>query len=107
MPVPPASVARVARRALDMRAGLAPSRRGGTPVGVARARQLANRQNVSESTLKRMVSFFARHEVDKKGEGFTRGQPGFPSKGRQAWDLWGGDSGRAWARRELRKIEQG
>jgi hypothetical protein len=41
-----------------------------------------------------MVSFFARHEVDKSGEGW-----GIDSKGYQAWLLWGGNPGRAWAKR--------
>lgn len=99
---PPAEVARAARRALDLRASLPPSRRGMTPVGIRRASQLANRQPVSIETLRRMVSFFARHEVDKRGEGW-----GVDSKGYQAWLGWGGDPGRAWARRTLRRIDRG
>jgi hypothetical protein len=42
-----------------------------------------------------MVSFFARHEVDKQGEGFSPGEPGYPSNGRIAWALWGGDPGKS------------
>ena len=45
----------------------------------------------------RMRSFFARHEVDKKAEGFSPGEKGYPSNGRIAWALWGGDAGKAWA----------
>lgn len=97
---PPASVARAAQRGLDLRAGQPPSNRAGTPVGLARAGQLANRRPVSLSTIKRMVSYFARHEVDKQGEGW-----GIDSKGYQAWLLWGGDPGRAWAARVLRAHE--
>lgn len=52
---------------------------------------------MSPSTIRRMVSFFARHEVDKSAEGFERGEDGYPSAGRVAWELWGGDAGRAWA----------
>jgi hypothetical protein len=89
---PPASVAAAAKRGLAIREKEPPSNRGGTEVGLARARQLANREAVSLSTIKRMVSFFARHEVDKKGEGW-----GQNSKGYQAWLLWGGDAGRRWA----------
>jgi hypothetical protein len=44
-----------------------------------------------------MRSFFARHEVDKKGEGFTPDENGYPSAGRIAWALWGGDPGQSWA----------
>lgn len=103
---PPESVAKIAASALAMRDELPPSRRGGTPVGVKRASQLAGRQQLSPKTIKRMVSFFARHEVDKEAEGFHKGEEGFPSKGRQAWDLWGGDEGRAWANKMLAAIER-
>jgi hypothetical protein len=74
-----------------MREEQSPSNRGGTEVGIARAKQLANRQPVSESTMARMKSFFARHEVDKQGEGWGEG-----SKGEQAWLLWGGEPGKSW-----------
>lgn len=103
--VPPANAAEVAAKALELRRSLPPSRRGGTMVGVARAKQLANRQSLSVSTLKRMVSFFARHEVDKQAEGFNKGESGYPSKGRIAWDLWGGDPAKRWAESMLRKLE--
>ena len=72
-------------------------KRGGTSIGVARARDISNGKNLSEDTVKRMNSFFARHEVDKKGEGFQQGEDGFPSAGRIAWALWGGDAGQVWA----------
>ena len=71
--------------------------RGGTAVGVARARDISNGKNLSDDTVKRMHSFFSRHEVDKKGQGFTPGEDGFPSAGRIAWALWGGDAGQVWA----------
>lgn len=95
---PPASVARAAQRGLDLRAEQPPSNRAGTPVGLARAAQLAGRRPVSLSTIRRMVSYFARHEVDREGEGW-----GVDSKGYQAWLMWGGDPGRAWARSILRR----
>jgi hypothetical protein len=50
-----------------------------------------------------MVSFFARHEVDKKATGFRRGEKGYPSRGKVAWELWGGDAGRSWANSILRR----
>lgn len=96
---PPAAVAAAARRGLELRAKQPPSKRGGTPVGIRRAAQLSNREPVSLATLKRMVSFFARHEVDKKGEGW-----GVDSKGYQAWLLWGGNVGRAWAKRMVARL---
>jgi hypothetical protein len=78
--------------------------RGGTEVGVARARDIINRRNLSRTTVARMASFFARHEVDKQAEGFRPGEPGYPSAGRIAWALWGGDPARAWAAAILREF---
>jgi HK97 family phage prohead protease len=79
--------------------------RGGTAVGVARARDLSNGTNISPDTAKRMASYFARHEVDKQGEGWSPGEDGFPSAGRIAWALWGGDPGQAWASKLPRQID--
>ena len=73
--------------------------RGGTEVGVARARDIKNRKELSFDTVKRMYSFFSRHEVDKKSEGFSPGEEGYPSAGRIAWALWGGDAGFAFSRK--------
>ena len=78
--------------------------RGGTEVGVARARDIANRRNLSIDTVQRMASYFARHEVDKDAEGFEAGEDGYPSAGRIAWALWGGDAGAAFARRVMASV---
>ena len=72
--------------------------RGGTAIGVARARDIINGALPYETVL-RMRSFFARHEIDKKGRGFTPDEDGYPSAGRIAWALWGGDPGKTWADR--------
>jgi len=83
---------------------------GGTAVAVARARQLVNRQELSADTVRRMHSFFSRHEVDKEAEGFSAGEEGYPSKGRVAWAAWGGDAGQTWARAKdaaLDRIDEG
>ena len=79
--------------------------RGGTEVGVARARDISNRRTLSPDTVQRMVSYFARHEVDKEGEGFSPGEEGYPSAGRIAWALWGGDPGQSWANKIQKQIE--
>lgn len=71
--------------------------RGGTEIGVARARDIINKKALSLDTVRRMVSYFARHEVDKQGQGWSPNQDGYPSPGRIAWALWGGDPGRTWA----------
>jgi hypothetical protein len=78
--------------------------RGGTNVGVARARDIANGKNLPDETVKRMHSFFSRHEVNKQAEGFSPGEPGFPSAGRIAWALWGGDAGQTWAADKVKGI---
>jgi hypothetical protein len=76
----------------------------GTPVGWGRARDIVAGRSMSLSVVKRMYSFFSRHEVDKKGEGFYSG-PNFPSKGRVMWDAWGGDAGFSWSRAIAKKNE--
>ena len=100
MPIPPIVVKREAQRGLDWRRQYG---RGGTPIGIARARDLAGGVNIPNDTLQRMVSFFARHEIDKQGQGYEPGTDGYPSNGRIAWALWGGDAGRAWAKSNLNK----
>jgi hypothetical protein len=91
---PPQGARDEAERGLAWRAEYG---RGGTEVGVARARDISNGKNLSPDTIKRMVSYFARHEVDKQGQGWSPDQDGYPSAGRIAWALWGGDAGRTWA----------
>lgn len=76
--------------------------KGGTQVGLARAKQLQEKQSVSEEDIKKISSYFARHEVDKKAENF--GNDDNPSKGYIAWLLWGGDAGKEWANSLKRKI---
>lgn len=95
--VPPQAVRNNAKRGLELREKHG---RGGTAVGVARARDLSNGKALSLDTLKRMNSYFARHEVDKKGEGW-----GVDSAGYIAWLLWGGDAGRSWAKSITNKEE--
>ena len=93
---PPQGVRDEAARALawiaDGKAGS-----GFTDTGRARAAQLARGDAVSADTILRMYSFFARHEVDKQGQGFNVGDEGYPSAGRVAWAAWGGDAGFSWS----------
>ena len=92
--IPNNGMVEAARRALRWKEE---GRDGGTRVGLARANQIVNGEKLSEDTILRMYSFFSRHEVDKEAEGFNAGEDGFPSPGRVAWDLWGGDAGFSWA----------
>jgi len=100
--VPSQEMREEARRGLDWREEFG---RGGTEIGVARARDIVNGRTLSPSTIRRMRSYFARHEVDKDGEGFSPGEPGYPSAGRIAWALWGGDPGKAWVEDQIRDME--
>ena len=79
-----------AQRGLDWRREFG---RGGTSIGIARARDIVNRKDLPINTWRRVKAFFDRHEVDKMAEGFSPGEDGFPSNGRIAWALWGGDAG--------------
>jgi hypothetical protein len=68
----------------------------GTPVGKARANQLANGENISEDTIARMASFERHRQSSQKelGDGC----------GRLMWLSWGGDAGVEWAQRKLEQI---
>jgi hypothetical protein len=80
--------------------------RGGTIVGVTRANQIVRKDKLSPSTVRRMKSFFARHEVDKRAEGFRPGEEGYPSAGRIAWALWGGDAGQSWSNKKVDQLDR-
>jgi len=90
--VPPKGAQTAAARGLELRREFG---RGGTMVGVARARDISNGKNLSESTVRRMKAYFDRHEVDKQGKDWDNTER--PSNGKIAWLLWGGDAGRTWA----------
>jgi HK97 family phage portal protein len=79
--------------------------RGGSNPGFARAKQISAGETLSDKDILDMYSFFARHEVDKKADGFRPGEDGYPSNGRIAWSLWGGDAGYEFAKRERDKIK--
>ena len=100
---PTSEMAKVAERALAWRDEHG---RGGTEVGVARARDIKNGRNLSPETVRRMANYFSRHGSDAKAEGFEDGEDGFPSAGRIAWDLWGGDAGERWAARKVAELDR-
>ena len=75
---PTKGMSETAERALEWRREYG---RGGTEVGVARARDIANGRNLSEETVRRMRAYFTRHASDAKAEGFNSGEAGFPSTG--------------------------
>lgn len=87
---PPERVREAARQGLRLRKQYG---RGGTSVGLARARQLAAGRPVSDRDIKSMYSFFRRHAGDR----LDLRDP--PSNGWIAWLLWGGDPARRWIER--------
>ncbi len=92
--IPPAAVAKEAKKGLELRARF---RRGGTFVGIDRARELMSGKPLHPRVILRMYSFFARHEIDKRGKHFN--DLAKPSNGKIAWLLWGGDAGQRWAKK--------
>ena len=90
----PGGVQREAKKALVWRKDF---KRGGTPVGMNTARTLARGGQIGIEKVRHIAKYFPRHEVDKKGKGYKPGQENFPSNGRIAWALWGGDAGQRWA----------
>ncbi len=92
MATPPKTVRDAARRGLELRREFG---RGGTAVGVSRARDLSHGADIPVETLRRMKAFFDRHEQNKD-------TPPEEGNGRIAWLLWGGDAGRRWAESQLK-----
>ena len=97
---PPNPVAKNAEKGLKLREKFG---RGGTQVGINRAHQLKDQKPLTSQTITRMVSYFARHEVDKEAENF--GNDDNPSKGYIAWLLWGGDEAKAWSEKIKKALD--
>jgi hypothetical protein len=93
---PPAGARSAARRAIKFKED-GKAKGAGTAVGWTRAGQLARGETISLSTVKRMYSYFSRHEVDKKGKDW--GNSANPSNGYIMWLAWGGDAGYSWSRK--------
>lgn len=101
---PPVQAARAARGAMEWRRRA--HRGGAAPGAIVCARDLANRRPLRLETIQQMKSYFEEHEADRMGYGFYKGEDAYPSVERVAWDLWGGDAGRAWAEEICRKRER-
>lgn len=93
--IPPKEVSEEAKQGIKC---LENGSKAGTRVGRYRATQLANRKPVSLNTIKRMYSFFKRHEKNKSYKGNPCNDRGYV-----AWKLWGGDSGFKWSKEILKK----
>jgi hypothetical protein len=93
---PTAGMQSAARRAIKLKEQ-GKAKGAGTAVGWTRAGQLARGETLSLSTVKRMYSYFSRHEVDKKGKDWDNSAS--PSNGKIMWLAWGGDAGFSWSRK--------
>jgi hypothetical protein len=93
---PTAGMQSAARRAIKLKEQ-GKAKGAGTAVGWTRAGQLARGESLSLDTVKRMYSFFSRHEVDKKGKDWDNAEN--PSNGKIMWLAWGGDAGFSWSRK--------
>ena len=75
----------------------------GTPVGWARAHQLAKGENLSTDTVKRM-SAFNRHRKNSSIKPELKETP-WKDRGYVAWLIWGGDEGVDWAIEKSKEID--
>jgi len=97
---PTSGMQSAARRALKLKEQ-GKAKGAGTAVGWTRAGQLARGETLSLDTVKRMYSFFSRHEVDKKGKDWDNAEN--PSNGKIMWLAWGGDAGFSWSRKIVQR----
>lgn len=94
---PTSGMQSAARRAIKIKEQ-GKAKGAGTAVGWTRAGQLARGETLSLSTVKRMYSFFSRHEQSSKG-GKDWDNAENPSNGKIMWLAWGGDAGFSWSRK--------
>lgn len=99
----PEGVQKEAKKSLEWRKEY---KRGGTPVGLNSARTLARGGQIGIEKVRHIAKYFPRHEVDKQGKGWEPGEDGFPSNGRIAWALWGGDAAWRWAKAIVEREEK-
>lgn len=71
----------------------------GTAVGKRRASQLASRENLTVSTIKRMYSFLSRHKGDlEASKSYSDGC------GKLMYDAWGGKAALRWSKSKLKSL---
>ena len=80
--------------------------RGGTSVGRNSARYILNNTTAGPEKTRHIAKYFPRHEVDKRAEGWRVGEKGYPSNGRIAWALWGGEAGKTWSQKLVRAMNK-
>lgn len=104
MPVAPNYIAKVAKEALEIRSTLPKTRQAGTLVGLRRANQLANGDNLSLQTLIRMRSYLIRARQDYRNAK-RQGLNASNSKAIQSYMLWGGPRALPWVNEQIEKLQ--
>ena len=102
---PPAGAAANAKRALKWKDEHGDEVKAMTRTGWTRANQLADREELSYDTVKRMHSFFSRHAGNEKVSAENKDTP-WKDNGHVAWLGWGGDAGVEWAQKIVDKKEK-
>ena len=105
MPVAPDYMRKAAKEALETRKDLPPSRQYGTRVGLARANQIANGDNLSIRTLVRMRSYLIRARENYR-TAREKGLTAEDSKAVGAYLLWGGPRALSWVNDQINKIQR-
>ena len=67
--------------------------------------KLAAGADLTRGDILDMFAFVSRFGEIERGEGFRRGEKGYPSKLRIAWDAWGGDAAVGWVRRQRSALD--
>jgi hypothetical protein len=89
-----------AQMALDAREDTGDPNDCGTDTGWARANQLADREPVSEETVRRMAAF-RRHQDNAEMDD----EEGRADCGWMMWKAWGGEEGVSWAERKVEEFD--
>ena len=76
----------------------------GTPTGWRRARMISERAPLNVDMLRRINSFFARHEGNENIAEQYKETP-WKDNGFVSWNLWGGTQMRDWVKETLSKLE--
>ncbi len=70
--------------------------RGLVPATIEAAREIVKTRRISQTKREAMGPWLRRHADDLEALGARPGEKGYPSPGRVAWALWGGDPAWRW-----------
>lgn len=101
----PQSATNNAKKVLEWKKKYGKEVKGMTPIGWARARQLASKSKLSYETIARMAAF-NRHRKNAEIDPKYKETP-WKDRGYVAWLGWGGTSGVNWAIRKAKSIREG